>query len=199
MFKKIILAVTASTGLLATAPATHADSNPYLGDVIVTAFNFCPRGFARADGQIIAINSNQALYALLGTQFGGNGTTNFALPNLNGRVLVHYGQGQGLQNNYNFGQTAGSETTTVTTPSLPLHSHNVQASAANGNSGSFNNANFAQFPGFNGYVSNGTADGDDFAPSSITTTGNSTPMNNMQPYTVMNYCVATQGLFPPRD
>lgn len=199
MFRKLFLTLATTAGILASSPAVHADQEPYIGDVILTSFNFCPRGYASASGQMLPISQYQAVFALMGTTYGGDGRTTFALPNLNGRAPIQHGQAPGQINSYRWGQTAGSETTTATVANLPAHSHIVQASADNGNTGYFNNANFAQFPGFDGYVSNGTANGGSFRMDTISNTGGSQSMENRQPYLVMNWCVAIEGTFPSRS
>ena len=166
-------------------------SEPFLAEVKIVGFNFAPRGFAQCDGQILPINQNQSLYSLLGTSFGGDGRTSFALPDLRGRVPVHANGGPGGR--------GGSETTTMTAANLPEHDHfldgtSEEADEATGPAG----AVFAAPQGRRSVVPYSDGDGRTLmGPSSAT--GNSQQMNNMQPYMAVNFCIALQGLFPSRN
>jgi microcystin-dependent protein len=171
-------------------------STPFLGVVRVFAFNFPPRGYALCNGQLLAINTNQALFALLGTTYGGNGTTNFALPNLQGRAPIHFGQGAGLPS-YALGQTSGAENHTLIATEMPQHTHQAV--------GSGNNADQTYPPG-NTWAKNGSAAGftnaaanGTMAAGSVSNAGGSQPHNNMSPYLVVNYSIALQGIFPSRN
>lgn len=165
-------------------------SEPFLGEIRATSFNFPPKGWAFCDGQLLPINQNQALFSLLGTTYGGDGTTNFALPNLQGRASNHMGQGFG-GSGFVLGQTGGEETHTLTLAELPAHSHAPAATAA-GDTGVPQNAvwagsvkpSYAAQP--NALMREGT----------LTAAGGSQPHNNLQPYLVLSYIIALQGIFP---
>ena len=118
-------------------------SEPFLGQIMLVGFNFAPVGWALCNGQILSITQNTALFSLLGTTYGGNGTTTFALPDLRGRAAVGFGQGPGLSN-YDLGQSTGTETVTLTVGQMPAHNHMVAANAANGNVSSPSGADLAQ-------------------------------------------------------
>ncbi|MAZ27266.1 MAG: phage tail protein [Cytophagaceae bacterium] len=177
----------------------------YLGQIILVGFNFAPRGTASCDGQLLAISQNQALFSLLGTIYGGDGRTTFALPDLRSRVPVHQGQGPGYTNRP-IGSRGGQESTTLGVPNLPPHSHILKANASNATSSTpvagqslaaHGVADGRTFDPVNGYVS-----GDptiDLNTKSIGLTGSGTSFNNMQPYLTMHYVIATQGIFPSRS
>ena len=172
-------------------------SEPFLGQIITTGFNFAPRGYANCDGQMLPIAQNSALFALLGTQFGGNGTTNFRLPDLRGRVPIHQGQGQGLSSRV-MGESAGEEAHTLTTNEMPMHSHAINASSSVGDHASPAGNVLAQSStrGTNNYATTANAT---LAPSAVVTSGGGQAHNNMQPYLVVNYAIALTGIFPSRD
>ncbi len=198
-----------------TAPA-HADAEPYLSDIMMVGFNFCPVGWAAADGQLLPINQYQALYSLLGTQFGGDGRTSFALPDLRGRSIVNAGTGIGLST-YQIGQRAGVETVTSAIPELAAHSHNFVGDIegqmmASSNAPTTNDPEghyFSTFPSgvtANAYATTQTTAlpmaSDSVhvdAPTNIGQTGNQQAANNMQPFQVIKFCIALQGVFPPRS
>jgi microcystin-dependent protein len=178
-------------------------SEPFLSEIKICAFNFPPKGWALANGQLLPINQNQALFALLGTVYGGNGQTNFALPNLRGRTPVHVGNGHTL------GEAAGSTSVTINIQQLPTHFHtlsvrNSPAGAANGNVGSATKV-FAQGLAIinsgnqpvNLYGSG--APSQVMNASSVTNTGGSQPHNNMMPYLTLNFIIALQGIFPSQN
>lgn len=160
---------------------------PYLGEIKMIAWNYPPRGWAFCNGQLLAINQNQALFAILGTTYGGNGTTNFALPNLQGRVPAHVGSTVSL------GQQGGSQAVTLNTSQIG-HGHNVNASA-NANT----NAAPGNFPA--GAPSSVYGSGADTSMNAgiVSTVGGSQPHNNLQPYLVINFIIALQGVFPSRN
>ncbi len=200
MLKKLSIALASAAALLGTSGPAHAGPDPYIGDVILTSYNFCPRNYLEASGQILPIAQNSALFALIGNVYGGDGRTSMALPNLNGRVPVHYGQGLGLQNNYTWGQSYGAHTSVVSSANFPQHTHNLQASGDQRNSASFDGALMAQFPSTAlAYTDLGTNNGPDFASDAITTEGaGNTDVYNTQPSLTMKWCIATAGTFPPR-
>ncbi|MCA8832984.1 tail fiber protein [Hymenobacter sp. BT728] len=156
--------------------------------------HFVPKGYARCDGQLMPISQNTALFALLGTMYGGDGKSTFALPNLNGRVAIGTGQGQGLSL-YDQGQTGGSATTTLVESEMPTHQHTLALTYSTelGTLGSPENAYLA---------SNGSGEPQYEATGTGTmgsgASGSAQPHNNMQPYLVFSYCIALQGVFPPR-
>jgi microcystin-dependent protein len=166
-------------------------SNPFLAEIRVMSFNFAPKGWAQCNGQILPINQNQPLFALLGTTYGGNGQTTFGLPDLRGRVPVYVGQGITL------GQRAGEENHTLITGEMPAHTHFVDASNTAANQNNPVNHVFAQasFPFYNAAGGNLTT----LNPLTITNTGGSQPHTNIQPYLVLNFCIALVGIFPSRN
>jgi microcystin-dependent protein len=166
-------------------------STPYLGEIRIFSFAFAPRGWALANGQTMAINQNQALFALLGTTYGGNGQTNFSLPNLAGRVAM------GAGNTYTQGEAAGEAAHTLSFAEMPLHNHVPNASNAPG----------AQpGPAGNYWASDsnhgltfGTSANATLAAAAIANAGSSQPHSNMMPYLALNFCIALQGIFPSRS
>jgi microcystin-dependent protein len=171
----------------------------YLGMIFLFGGNFAPVNFAFCNGQLLQINANQALYSLLGTTYGGNGQTTFGLPDLRGRVPIGMGQGTGLSN-YTLGTAAGKETQTLLAANLPAHTHNLMGDSTAGGH---------QYPGPNHVLgSSSTATNGIYssnAPntpmkaSSIAPTGNSAPFSIQQPYLVLNYIIATSGIYPSRN
>lgn len=169
-------------------------SEPFLSEIKIVSFNFPPKGWALCNGQLLPINQNQALFALLGTTYGGNGQTNFALPNLRGRVPIHMGNGHTL------GEAAGSTSVTINQQTLPTHTHVLQATTTQALSGTNSaapsrvlaNSNFSFFWG-------SAASLQPFAPNSISNVGGSQAHNNMMPYLVLNFIIALQGIFPSRN
>ena len=180
--------------------------DPILGSIIIFAGNFAPKGWAFCNGQSLAISQNSALFALLGTTYGGNGTTTFNLPDLRGRAPVSAGQGPGLSN-YSLGQQTGIETVTLNVQQMPTHTHAVNpvANPAPGNTASPAGSVFAQTPGStpkstvetftNGSVSNPAF----MASITSAPAGNNQPHTNVQPVLAINYIIALQGIFPSRD
>ena len=164
-------------------------AEPFLSEIRIFSFNFPPKGWAFCNGQLLPINQNQALFSLLGTTYGGNGQTNFALPNLQGQVPIHEGNGHSL------GEKAGSSSVTVNIQQLPTHMHGLNASPVNadiptGSNNWFGAAN-------NAYTT--PAAFTTLAPSTVTSVGGSQPHNNMMPYLVLNFCIALQGIFPSQN
>jgi microcystin-dependent protein len=164
-------------------------ATPYLGEIKIISWTFAPKGWAFCNGQLLQINQNQALFSLLGTTFGGNGQTNFALPNLQGRAPVHVGNG------ISQGEAAGTTAVTLNTSQMPAHSHPAQGNTAAPNQGGPGN-NF--WAGVAGSYSTASPDGA-MNPASITNAGGSQPHTNMQPYLVLNFVIALQGIFPSRN
>ena len=168
-------------------------SEPFLAEIRMFAGNFAPRGWALCNGQILPISQNTALFALLGTTYGGNGQTTFALPDLRSRVPVHAGQGPGLSN-VNLGEAAGTETVTLNQTQMPQHGHAVNASnggaAASRPADSFLAGGGAYAPASDGTVMNG---------GMVAVTGGSGPHENRQPYLGVNFIIALEGIFPSRN
>ncbi len=164
-------------------------SEPFLSEIKIVSFNFPPKGWALCNGQLLPINQNQALFALLGTTYGGNGQTNFALPNLRGKVPIHFGNGHGL------GETAGATSVTVNIQQLPQHLHFLQGTQTNANSGNPN----ASLLGRSSSLYTSPSALLPLDASSVTQVGGSQPHNNMMPYLVLNFIIALQGIFPSHN
>lgn len=173
----------------------------FLGQIITVGFNFAPKGFALCNGQILSIAQNQALFSLLGTQYGGNGVTTFALPDMRSRTPVSYGNSVDSGWNpapYQIGETGGVENVTLLTPQLPAHTHGLCGCAT---------AATTRNPTANFYATTATVPlyantGQAQVPLSATTigpAGGTTPHPNLQPYLVINFCIALQGIFPSRN
>jgi microcystin-dependent protein len=178
-----------------TPPVHTMDGDPYIGQIEMVGFNFAPVGWALCDGTLLSIAQNTALFSLLGTQYGGDGRTTFALPDLRGRVPIHQGAGPGLTP-YTIGQFAGEENHTLNVNELPQHTHTLQASSANGTTDSPVSGvparNGAGIPEF------AAAPNAAMAPNAIAPAGGGLAHNNMQPYLCINFIIALQGIFPPR-
>lgn len=171
-------------------------SNPFVGEIRVVGFNFAPRGWATCDGQTIAIAQNSALFSLLGVNFGGNGTSNFGLPNLQGRAAISWGQGPGLAS-YNMGASGGSQTVTLNQATTPAHNHNSFMGDAEPAVDLSPAADlYAGTPARTyGPISNNTT----FAANAMQIQGSSQPHDNMPPYVTMLYIIALQGIYPARN
>lgn len=165
-------------------------SEPFLAEVRIVGFNFAPRGWAFCDGQILPINQNQSLYSLLGTTYGGDGRTSFALPDMRGRTPIHVGEG------HREGQMSGEETHTLSAAEMPNHDHVLRASSLAGN----------QLTPQGNFLAKST--GQNYAPPSdlgtmktgtVANVGGGQAHDNMQPYIAVNFCIALQGLFPSRN
>jgi microcystin-dependent protein len=177
---------------VATGPARGGDE-PYIGEIAWVAFNFVPPGWHACDGSILPIASNTALFSLLGITYGGNGTTTFALPNLQGRVLVDDGLSS-TGRPYAEGEVGGEETHTLTSAEIPAHYHTIQVSSAAGSSTSPAGAHLGASASGTQY---GNAATRTAQTQALTPAGNSTPHNNMMPYLTLNCIIAIQGVFPP--
>ena len=177
-------------------------SEPFLGMIIIVPYNFAPRGWAFCNGQILPIAQNTALFSLLGTTFGGNGQTTFALPDLRGRVPNSSGQGPGLSS-YDLGQVGGTESVTLLGNEIPAHTHTVACAGAGTSSKAANNlpANLSIDPVPNsGNVYSNAAPTATMAPTMIPLSGGgNAPHANIQPYLTLNYCIALEGIFPSRN
>ena len=171
-------------------------ADPFVAEIRIFPFNFPPTGWAFCDGQLLPLSQNTALFSLLGTTYGGNGKSNFALPNFQGSVPMHQGQGQGLSL-YDLGQTGGSENVTLLESEIPFHNHTQGCATQDAADVGIvsPNATFAQAVGGNPYQ---TATNTQLSPQAIAPTGGSLPHNNMMPYLTLNFCIALQGVFPAR-
>jgi microcystin-dependent protein len=178
-------------------------SSPFVAEIAMFAFNFPPIGWASCQGQLLPISQNTALFSLLGTMYGGDGKSTFALPNLQDQTVVGSGQGAGLSD-YLQGETIGSANITLITSEMPAHNHFFNATTDRGNTASANNtvpATGAAGPpnqAISGFVYSATAPNNQLNAFALGVTGSSFPHNNMQPYLTLNFCIAMQGVFPPR-
>lgn len=169
-----------------------------IGEIRLFAGNFPPRNWAFCNGQLLSIAQNTALFSILGTTYGGDGRTTFALPDLRSRVPIHAGQGPGLSN-YNLGQTGGAENVTLTQNQLPAHNHGVNAVAQGGNQASpAGNLPAVESTGTSLDYSNAAATGQ-MSPGMIANTGGGQPVSVVQPYQCLNYIIALFGIFPSRN
>ena len=170
-------------------------SEPFIAEIKIFAGNFAPRGWALCNGQLLPLAQNTALFSLVGTTYGGNGKTTFALPDLQGRAPMHPGQGPGLSERQ-LGETGGVETVTVTEAQIPSHAHRAQASHGD---------TFADSPSAltllgitRGHLTYASGSPVDMAADTLAVTGGSQPHNNMQPYLTINFIIALTGIFPYR-
>lgn len=182
--------------MAATTQPARAQVEPFLGEIRFVAFNFAPVGWHSCDGSLIPISQNTALFALLGTTYGGNGQTTFALPDLRGRVPVGFGQGTGLTNR-DLGQTGGAEQVTLTVDQMPAHSHTPNASSAPADSTS-PTGNLLAVPK-KAIYSTATNASAIMNPAAIGSAGSGQPHENMPPFLGLNCIIALQGIFPARN
>ncbi len=170
-------------------------ADPFVAEIRIFPFNFAPRGWAWCDGQLLPLSQNTALFSLLGTTYGGNGMSNFALPDLQGRAPMHPGQGPGLSL-HDLGETGGSETVTLLESEMPAHSHGMSVSSQLGLENTTTSQLFAMGDGVNLY---GPANSlTSMSGQALTPAGGDQPHNNLQPYLTFCFCIALQGVFPPR-
>jgi len=172
-------------------------SEPFLSEIKIMSFGFAPKGWAQCNGQFLPINQNQALFSLLGTVYGGNGQTTFALPDLRGCVPLHEGSGHTL------GEKAGAQAVTLSINQLPTHVHDfsantcVQSASANATAG-VPTSNFWANSGRAAYSTGGVSLGA-MSPQAVSTVGGSQAHQNMQPFLALNFCIALQGIFPSQN
>jgi microcystin-dependent protein len=173
-------------------------ASPFIAQISINAFAFPPKGWALCNGQLLPINQNQALFSLLGTTYGGNGQTNFALPDMQGRAAVHAGASAGVTTQ--LGERAGAESVTLSEAQMPTHRHNLNVATDFANSSSPGNALPAARArgGLAIYGPGGSADVA-MNPGAVQYSGGNQPHNNMQPFAVLNFCIALQGIFPSRN
>jgi len=166
-------------------------SEPFLAEIRIMGFNFAPRGWAFCDGQILPINQNQSLYSLLGTTYGGDGRTSFALPDIRGRTPIHVGEG------HREGQKSGEETHTLASNEMPNHTHTLEATNVAGTVDEPTSSSVMAQAGSNLYGAFGTPVA--MKTGSIANVGGGQAHENMMPYLAINYCIALRGLFPSRN
>ncbi len=169
----------------------------YLGTIMAFGFNYAPRNWAVCEGQILPINANQSLYSLLGTMYGGDGRTTFALPDFRGRASFAFGTASGSNITYTQGAKGGAENASVSTAQMPAHNHSMGVIAETPNASKPSGSLIAT-PDPTIYSDHAAPDAT-LKGSTITNTGGSQQHNNMQPYLVLNWCIALQGVFPPRN
>ena len=173
-------------------------ADPFVAEIRIVPFNFAPKGWAFCDGQILPISQNTALFSLLGTTYGGDGKSTFALPDIEGRSVMHPGQGPGLSL-HDLGETGGSETVTLLQSEMPFHNHNLMASGTNASTANpSNQTSLARSFGGLAYKVDPPGATAAMALECIAPTGGDQPHNNLMPYLVMNFVIALQGIFPPR-
>lgn len=179
-------------------------ADPYVGEIRMVGFNFAPQGWALCSGQLLPIAQYTALFSLLGTYYGGNGVTTFALPDLRGRVPVNQGQGPGLSS-YVIGQTGGVEGVTLMAPNMPAHNHSVninnqsatQTDPTNGIISVVNDGGGREAKSYPAYTKNGPTG--TMSSQAIGVAGGSQPHENRQPFLTINFIIALNGIFPPRS
>jgi|TARA_R110001606_G_scaffold10898_2_gene47026 microcystin-dependent protein len=193
-------AVAIAATFTVTAPA-HAQADPLLGQMMLFGGNFCPRGWGDASGALIAISSNSALFSLLGTMYGGDGRTTFALPDLRGRAPISIGNGPGLPTYPIQGAKGGSTSFTLTNATMPSHNHvgTMRASNLPGDTANPNNNSLATTGSTTIYHTGAPAVNMDVGTVVIGNTGSNLAVNKLSPYLVMRWCVAMQGVFPSRN
>jgi microcystin-dependent protein len=174
-------------------------SSPFLAEIRIFAFAFAPTGWAQCNGQLLPISQNTALFSLLGTYYGGDGKSTFALPNLQNSVAIGQGQGPGLSD-YVLGQPGGSDTITLITTEMPLHNHQLMAQnfVGSDNVPTVNDYSRGATANFNAYKAPPGAMAN-MAGQAIAPAGGSQPHNNMMPSLAVTFCIAMQGVFPPRN
>lgn len=172
-------------------------SDNFVGEIRLVGFNFAPTGWAQCNGQLLPISQNTALFSLLGTMYGGDGKTTFALPNLQGNAPMHRGQGPGLSDRVQ-GEVGGESAVTLLTTEMPAHAHQASGVAGSGQTSPQNNV-WGQLPGRTAPPLYSSSNPDvTMNPLALGVAGSSFPHNNLQPYLVLNFIIAMQGIFPPR-
>lgn len=174
-----------------------AQIEPFIGQIMFVPYTFAPKGWRDCDGSLLPIAQNQALFALLGVTYGGNGQTTFALPDMRGRLVIDDGNGANLST-YQLGQIGGQENATLTVAQIPAHNHGVTATNSDGNANSPENAFPANTKALDKEYSNATSDST-MKADALSTAGASAPHYNMMPATAMKCVIATEGIFPPRN
>lgn len=177
----------------------------FLGEIRMFSFNFAPKGWAFCNGQTVAISANTALFSLIGTFYGGNGTTNFNLPNLQSTLALHQGIGAGLSP-YTIGQSGGVENVTLTASEIPPHAHTFNATTASATSGTIGSTLVPATPTATGATAYAVSQASDpglvaqtFAAGAVATAGGSQPHSNVMPLLCLTFCIALVGIFPSRN
>jgi microcystin-dependent protein len=170
-------------------------ADPFVAEIRIFAFNFAPKGWAWCDGQLLPLSQNTALFSLLGTTYGGNGKSNFALPDMQGNATMHPGQGPGLSL-HDLGETGGSETVSLLESEIPSHGHSLTASQADGVERQPGGQQFAKGIAISMYQVPGALT--QLSPNAASPAGGDQPHNNMMPYLTLYFNIALQGVFPPR-
>jgi microcystin-dependent protein len=172
-------------------------ADPFVAEIRIFPFNFAPKGWAFCDGQILPISQNTALFSLLGTTYGGDGKSTFALPDMQGNAPMHPGQGPGLSL-HDLGETGGSETVSLLVSEIPSHSHALMGNSTTATKSLATGNSFARGASMTPYLAPAGAPLVAMAGQTITPAGGDQPHNNMQPYLTLSFCIALQGVFPPR-
>ena|ERR1700674_1981257 len=172
-------------------------ANPFVAEIRIFPFNFAPKGWAFCDGQLLPISQNTALFSLLGTTYGGDGKSTFALPNLQGQTPMQQGQGPGLSLR-DLGETSGEETVTLLQTEMPAHVHGVMAATSGGQPGPGGNAWGSGLKTAAPLYAPSGANNVQMNPFALSIAGGNLPHNNLQPYLTLNFCIALQGVYPPR-
>ncbi len=192
---KMTIKITIVVMLLSLTTKIQAQEQ-FLGEIRIFPYNFAPRGWLPCNGQLLSIASNTALFSLIGTTYGGNGATTFALPDLRGRMPLGNGSGPGVSNK-TLGEIGGTETVTILTTQMPAHTHTVNAQTAAGNTNVPTGNILGNAGGFDNDFSN-TAPNTTMNANMVSTTGGNQPVSIMQPYLVIGYYIAIEGIFPSR-
>jgi microcystin-dependent protein len=172
-------------------------ADPFVAEIRIFPFNFAPKGWAWCDGQLLPLSQNTALFSLLGTTYGGNGKSNFALPDLQGRAPMHPGQGPGLSL-HDLGETGGAESVTLLESEIPAHSHGLVAQSAPADTNIPGGDSIARVIGASPYRPVAGAALTPMSSQALAPAGGDQPHNNLQPYLTFYFCIALQGVFPPR-
>ncbi|RXM40640.1 phage tail protein [Chryseobacterium sp. CH21] len=196
--KNLFIACTLLISSAFTSSLKAQASDPYLGQIAFVPYNFVPKNWASCDGQLLSIAQNQALFSLLGTTYGGNGTTTFALPDMRGRVLVHNGQAPGGPTTYTMGQTGGTESVTLLVTQMPAHSHTVNAVTAEGNQNSPTNSLPADTKVLDKEYSDAAAN-TTMKSTMVNNTGGSQPHENRPPFITLKCIISLVGVFPSQN
>ncbi len=172
-------------------------ADQFVAEIRIFPFNFAPTGWAFCDGQILPLSQNTALFSLLGTTYGGDGKSNFALPNFQGISPMHPGQGPGLSL-HDLGETGGSETVTLLQTEIPAHSHPAMGAASSGEPSPIGNSWGEALKGHGTLYAAGNSTTVAMSPNALAPAGGNQPHNNLQPYLTMNFCISLQGIYPSR-
>jgi microcystin-dependent protein len=172
-------------------------ADPFVAEIRIFPFNFAPKGWAWCDGQVMPLSQNTALFSLLGTTYGGDGKSNFALPDLQGRAPMHPGQGPGLSL-HDLGETGGSETVSLLESEIPAHAHTLRGDRNVSETPDPAANTLGRGSSINAYQSVTNANLVSMAPEALAPAGGDQPHNNLQPYLTFYFCIALQGVYPPR-